>query len=417
MKVLHVSIGDSGAGASRAAYRIHRSLAESGIDSRMRVLHRNTNDPTVIAGRPVIPRVFQKVHHYYLQVSHKLKGWHTDNRVYHSFGQTGAGLVDELNSCDANLINLHWIPGMLSVKDIGKLKKPIVWTLHDMWAFCGGEHYAPDDTLARFRIGYLPGNQPSWEKGPDLNRKTWDFKRKAWEQKSFTVVGSSRWMSYCARESVIFKGADILTINYPLDLKHVWQPVPRDEACKTLNLPMDKTLILMGAIGGLADHRKGGDLFHDAINQLIKGKLKNAELVIFGKDTKENSYNWPCPVYWLGNIQDDGKLAMVYSAAHVTVVPSRQETLGQTALEAQACGTPVVAFNIGGLPDVVIHRETGWLANPFDTEELAHGIRWVLEDSVRRSALSRCAREKVVERFSLETIAGQYVQVYEEVLR
>jgi len=415
MKVLHVSIGDSGGGAARAAHRIHRALVEFGIDSRMRVPHRGTEDDRVIAGTPqtIIARLAQKMRRRWL--SHTRRGWHTDNPILHTFGQIGAGLVDEINASDADVLNLHWISEMLSVADIGRLKKPIVWTLHDMWAFCGGEHYVPDDASARFRQGYRADNRPPGERGPDLNRQTWEAKRRAWARQGFTIVSPSLWLADCARQSVLFADAAVHVIPNPLNTVNAWRPIPREAARVALGLPPDKKLILMGADGGVADPRKGGDLLRDAVARVSARQPGDVELMIYGQGKPARNEIWPCPVHWLGVVRDDRVLALAYSAADVMVVPSRQEAFGQTALEAQACGTPVVAFDIGGLPDIVIHRETGWLAKAFDTEDLAEGILWVLGDGERWQALSRAARERAVERFSPQVVARQYVQVYEQV--
>lgn len=141
-----MSTYDSGYGAARAAYRIHRALLDAGVDSRMRVLRSGVSDGTVTAGSPspsLRARLARSIEYRRLSYAHR--DWHTDNPIIHTFGQTGAGLVDELNASNADILNLHWISRMLSVRDIGRLQKPIVWTLHDMWAFCGGEHLAPDE--------------------------------------------------------------------------------------------------------------------------------------------------------------------------------------------------------------------------------------------------------------------------------
>lgn len=105
-----------------------------------------------------------------------IKEFRTDNLIMHSFGEESAGVVDEINACDADVLNIHWIAKLLSIDDIGRLRKPLVWTLHDMWAFCGGEHVVDDDPDARFRVGYLPDNRPPGESGPDLNRIAWEAK-------------------------------------------------------------------------------------------------------------------------------------------------------------------------------------------------------------------------------------------------
>ena len=416
MKVLHISTGDSSGGAARAAYRIHSALMESGVDSRMCVLQSGTADERVsVAKSPSITfRVAQKVFRRWLEYTRR--DWRTDNPVIHTFGQIGAGLVKELNAGDADLLNLHWVSEMLSVSDIARIRKPIVWTLHDMWAFCGGEHYAPDDPGARFRQGYRADNRPAGECGPDLNRKTWETKRRKWVRQRFTIVSPSRWLAECVRQSVLFAEATVKVIPNPLDVHETWRPINKQVARIALNLPLDKKLILMGADWGLSNPYKGADLLIEAIERIASRNVDGFELVVFGQVKPTEQAQYPCPVHWLGKVTDDRILTLAYSAADVMVVPSRQDNLPNTAIEAQACGTPVVAFGIGGLPDIVIHKETGWLAKAFDTEDLAEGILWVLADEGRWNKLSQRARKNAVARFSPKVVGRQYVQVYEEVL-
>jgi glycosyltransferase involved in cell wall biosynthesis len=418
IKVRHLNTHDNTGGAGRAAYRLHRALVELGVDSGMRVLHRSSSDDRVTAGAPPpswLERI--KLPFRLRWIPYTQRGWHTDNTILHTFGQTSAGLVDELNASDTDVLNLHWVTDMLSVTDIGRLNKPIIWTLHDMWAFCGGEHYSPDGTAARFRHGYRSENRPSTERGPDLNRRTWDAKRRAWSRQQFTIISPSRWLAECARESMLFAEMPVHVIPNPLDMAGMWRPIPKDAARVALGLPPGKKLMLTGAVGGIADPRKGGNLLREAVARVATRLSNDVELVIYGQVPQHGSDPWPCPVHWLGAVHDDRILALAYSAADVMVVPSRQDNLPNTAVEAQACGTPVVAFDIGGLPDIVSHRETGWLAKAFDTEDLAVGILWVLEDHDRWERLSRTSRDKALKRFSPDVVARHYRQVYEHTVK
>ena len=414
LKILHLCTHDGNGGAARAAHRIHQALVASGFNSRMRVLYKFTDDPRVKGGVPprsIAARMYSKAQDRIL--TRVRKGWTTDNPILHTFGESGTGLLNELNASDFDILNLHWVAGMLSVVDIGRITKPIVWTLHDMWAFCGGEHYAPDHESARFRLGYLANNRPAGENGPDLNRQTWEAKRRAWAQRQFTIVAPSRWIAGCARQSVLLADAETHVIPYPLEMVHFWRPIPRDAARTALGLPLTKKLILMGADGGVADPRKGGDLLRDAITRIVALQGGDLELIIYGQREPAVYDRWPCPVHWLGVVRDDRMLVLAYSAADVMVVPSRQDNLPNTALEAQACGTPVVAFDIGGLTDIVVHRETGWLAKAFDTTELAAGILWVLGEHERLAALSKKARDLAIRRLAPEHVSAQYMKVYE----
>lgn len=144
MKVCHLSTDDFSGGASRAAYRIHMASLQTGLESDLRVLTKNSANIRVKAGKA--PRTYrEKVVDRLTQKYQELRNrnWYTNNRIMHSFGTVSAGLVRELNTSDTDLLNLHWVSNLLSIDDIGNLKKPIVWTLHDMWAFCGGSMSYP----------------------------------------------------------------------------------------------------------------------------------------------------------------------------------------------------------------------------------------------------------------------------------
>lgn len=418
MKVLQLSTDDYSGGASRAAYRLHTALLQSGVESSMRVLQHQTANDRVIAGRA--PRSFGEKVKNRLEQKYRVfseRHWKTDNLIMHSFGQVSAGLVQEINDSDADVVNLHWIINLLSIDDIGQINKPIVWTLHDMWAFCGGEHVVPDDDeRSRFRAGYLPENRPVGESGPDLNRQAWEAKRHAWATQQFNIVTPGRWMAACARESVLFRESPTHVIPNPLEMEHLWHPVAKQFARAVLGLEPHKKYVLSGSAGGMP-HLKGEDLLREAMSQLIGTQSGTIELLIFGQYRPAHVEDWPCPVHWLGPVRDDHIMSLIYSAADVMAVPSRQDNLPNTAVEAHACGVPVVAFNIGGLPDIVTHQKSGWLAPAFDTQDLAQGLSWVLADADRWQQLSTSARQFAVERFSPAVITSQYLRVYDQAVQ
>ncbi len=419
MIVWQLSSDDFSGGAQRAAYRLHSALLQSQTDSVMRVVTHQTNNDRVIAGRPT--RNFRQKIEGRLQrlwLEHRTRRFKTDNRIMHSFGELSAGLVDELNGCEADVLNLHWITQLLSIRDISRLTKPVVWTFHDMWAFCGGEHVAPDHADARFRVGYLANNRPVGESGPDLNRAAWEMKRAEWASKKIRVVAPSRWMAKCVQESVLFRDTPVHVIPNPLEMQHVWRPLPKLYAKAALGLDPNKRFILAGSAGGMP-HLKGEDLLRDTLAQVASldaNYTATVELLIFGQYKPASNLDWPCKVHWLGPVRDDQVLVTAYAAADVMVVPSRQDNLPNTAVEAQACGTPVAAFSIGGLPDIVQHKETGWLSPAFDTSDLARGILWILGDLNRWKVLSESARARALINYAGNVIAEQYLEVYQESL-
>ena len=419
MKVLQISTEDNSGGASRSAYRLHQALLQENVDCDMRVLTHQTANSRVIGGRA--PRTFmQKVQGRLEQKLREFstRNWHTDNPILHSFGQMSGGIVDELNQCNADILNLHWVSKLLSIGDIGRIQKPIVWTLHDMWPFCGGEHYTPDFADARFRVGYQENNRPTSERGPDLNRRAWQEKREAWQDQAFTFVSPSQWLAECVENSALFNDRKISThvIANPLDTEHVWRPIPKLGARQLLGLSPDKRYLLAGSAGGMS-YNKGEDLLPQLMAQLEGVAPGEIELLIFGRYQPTATENWPCKVHWMGFVRDDAVMAMMYSAVDVMIVPSRQDNLPNTAIEAQACGTPVAAFNLGGLPDIIEHEQTGWLAPPFEVENLAKGVLWMLQDATRIATLSEASRILALKRYSPSAVVRQYLNVYDQTLR
>lgn len=416
MKILHLSTDDFSGGASRAAYRLHTALLQNGIDSTMRVLMHQTANDKVIAGRG-LRSFFEKVKGRINKNIREFteRNWKTDNLIMHSFGLVSAGIVEEINHSDADVVNLHWIVNLLSIEDIGKIRKPIVWTLHDMWAFCGGEHVVTDDETSRFRVGYLPDNRPIGESGPDLNRQAWESKKKLWANQQFNIVTPGHWMARCAKESVLFRNAPITVIPNPIEIDNLWRPIPKDFARRTLGLRQDKKYVLSGSAGGMP-HLKGEDLLKQAMAKVVQTDSETIELLIFGQYQPANNDGWPCKVHWLGHVRDDHVMTLIYSAADVMMVPSRQDNLPNTAVEAHACGVPVAAFNIGGLPDIVEHQKSGWLAQAFDTDNLANGVSWILGDQARWIELSKTARNIALEKFSARLVTEQYMQIYKQAL-
>lgn len=416
MNILHVSLTDCAGGADRAAYRIHSAQVRSGLRSKMLVLRKGTNDACVsqIAPRSIITQLRQRLSKIRQGIIETK--WSSSQPGQYHFGQFGYGLVDEINSSNVDIVNLHWVADFLSIADIRKLRKPIVWTLHDMWPFCGGEHYVPDGEDARFRIGYKPGNRPDGESGPDLNRRTWRMKRRAWARQHFTIISPSRWLAECARQSLLFAESEVTQIPNAIDVEYEWKPLSGEAARTVLGLPLNKKLLLMGAPGGTSDPRKGGDLLCGAVKELFSHQLDDFELVIFGQGRPSSKDEWPCPVHWLGEVCDDRILAQAYSAADVLVVPSRQDNLPNVVLEALACGAPVVAFEVGGLPDIIEHHKTGYLAAPFDVSDLANGIAWTLASRERSAKLRDAARTSAACRFSDRKIAAAYQELYKRVL-
>ncbi|RRR69520.1 MAG: glycosyltransferase [Candidatus Viridilinea halotolerans] len=412
MNPLHLTFSDGSGGADRAALRLHQAMLQQGVASRMQVALKERNDPAIEGSRSEWQRSMLFNRSRVASVGLRLQRPADHNP--RSLALLPSGRVHRLNREHADLLHFHWICGeMLSVEDIGRLRKPLVWTLHDMWPFCGAEHYATDGPEARWRHGYTTANRPAAQRGLDLDRWVWQRKQRAW-RRPIHLVAPSQWMADCARASALMHDWPVRVIPNPLAL-NAFRPVPQPLARQLLNLPPDQPLVLFGAIGGGQDQRKGWDLLQATLAQLA-GTMPNVAGVIFGQTQPPAPPRLGLPLYWMGHMHDDLSLALLYSACDVMVVPSRLDNLPQTGTEAQACGCPVVAFNVGGLPSVVEHQQTGYLAQPFAIDDLAAGIAWVLESAERQQRLAAQARARAERLWAPEVVVAQYREVYQRAL-
>jgi glycosyltransferase involved in cell wall biosynthesis len=324
-------------------------------------------------------------------------------------------LASKIAQLSPDVVNLHWIcNGFLQVETLTKIKQPLVWTLQDMWPLTGGCHYNQECDRYMNSCGACP--QLHSHRSSDLSRWVWKRKAKAWKNSDLTIVAPSSWIAECARASSLFHDRRVEVIPFCLDTQK-YKPVDRTFARELLNLPQEKQLILFGAISATSDQRKGFYLLLPALQQLSQAGWKDKlELVVFGSSKPEKPIDLGFNSHYLGHFSDDISIAILYSAADVMIVPSVQESFGQTASESLACGTPVVAFNATGLKDIVDHQQNGYLAKPFEVEDLAQGIAWVLENKERHQKLKYYAREKAEKAFPLELQAYQYESLYSEIL-
>ena len=409
MRVIHLSTADSNGGAARAAYRIHKALQGTGIQSEMVVNEASSGDWSVKGPAGKLGKASSRLRRYLASPFKALL--HTENPVLHTPALVPSGWPGKLNATDADVVHLHGVHDeMISIADIGRIVKPVVWTLHDMWGFCGAEHYSEDD---RWCEGYWPGNRPPHESGFDLNRWTWLRKRRHW-RRPLSIVTPSRWLADCASSSMLMRDWPVTVVPNCLDTER-WQPLPQFLARQLLGLPEEGPLLLFGAIGGSQDPRKGFDLLLEALAQL-RDRQPGLQLVVFGELAPSEPPDLGFPVHYAGHLHDNLSLRALYSAADVFVLPSRQDNLPNTALEAQSCGTPVVAFRTGGLPDIVEHLRTGYLAQPNDPCDLAAGIAWVLDDRLRLQTLGEAARSRAEQLWNPARVASLYLEVYRAAL-
>lgn len=321
--------------------------------------------------------------------------------------------LKKINSSDTDIVHLHWVQGeMLSIKEISRIKKPLVWSFLDMWPFCGCEHYSYNN---RYVDGYRFDNRSKNEISFfDINRWRWNKKVELFK-KPIQIISPSKWMTDCVKKSYLMKNWPVDTVPLPIDILK-WSPLDRYDFRKKLNLPQKSKLIIFGAIGGTKDPRKGFKLLKLALNYLKNlSSCDDTNLIIFGGGDKNIYSQIDYKVHHFDSINDDKTLQELYSAADVAIVPSIKETLGLIGIEALACGTPVVAFKDTGLSDIVEHKKNGYLAEGLNARDLANGINWVLENSFK-NALDINSRKRVEFLFSEKVIMKKYLNIYNNLL-
>lgn len=410
MKILIVNTFDIEGGAARAAFRLHQSLITNGINSNMLVMKKSSDVISVLdpigkiqkglaALRPTLDG---------LPVN---KYKNRDRLLFSPAWLPFSGVVDRINKINPDLVHLHWVAnGMLRIEDIAKIKSPIVWSLHDDWAFTGGCHIKWECERYQKSCGFCPRLGSSKEN--DLSSAIYKRKSKVFGKiPPITVIGLSNWLADCARKASLFKGHKVVSLPNPIDTS-LYAPYDKIQARNLLNLPQDKKLVAFGAMSATSDINKG---FKELTQALSHIENQNVELLIFGASQPEVDPGFIQKAHYLGRLHDDATLRALYSAADVMVVPSLQEAFGQTASEAMACGTPVAAFGATGLLDIVDHKVNGYLAKAYDTLDLAVGIDWVLAHSTPQE-LSHAARDKVTATFESKLVANQYIELYKGIL-
>jgi len=413
MKVLQVNYVDSKGGAARAAYRLHKYLPLRDIDSTMIVQSKLSNDTTVIGPKTQVAKGLSllqpKIDSFILNLYSN-----TDKTLY-SPAIAPNNLVHAINKTNTDIVHLHWINGgFIRIEVLKNINKPVIWTMHDLWPFSGGCHYPFECTKYKNKCGSCPILHSI--KDNDLSRWVWNRKQKSWKSLNLLPVSPSNWLAECARESSLFHNKRIEVIPNGLDLNY-FKPIEKNTARESWSLPRDKKLILFGAMNATTDKRKGFHHLKSALHKLALSNLRNhIELIVFGASAPSDAFDLGFKVNYLGQLHDDVSLCLLYSAADVFVAPSIQENFSNTVVEALACGTPTVAFNIGGMPDMIEHKINGYLAEAFVPEDLAAGIEWILGDKTRCQELSKAARAKTEKELSIILMAERYKKLYHEVL-
>jgi glycosyltransferase involved in cell wall biosynthesis len=417
LKIVHVSTNDLSGGAARSAYRLHKGLLSIGNDSRMLVLEKSSSDSTVTSFNPYLPlhsRILRMLRRRYIQLSYPKTNTFSKGESYFSDdrSQYGATVIDQVS--DADILNLHWIAGLLDYRDFfstAPAGRPVVWTLHDMNPFTGGCHF--DGGCGKFekQCGACP--QLASNKLDDFSRHIWTRKHRAFanvERSRLHLVTPSRWLEVEAKKSSLLSQFPSTVIPYGVDTD-IFQPRDREKSRAQFRIPSNARVVLFVA-DWAREKRKGLDLLLSA----AEGLATTADLclVAVGRGLQEELL--PKQSRVIEYISDDVSMSHLYSAADLFVIPSLQDNFPNTMLEAISCGTPVVGFNVGGLPDLVREGQTGRLVVPGDVSGLRQAILDLLSLPNLLATLGAECRQVATSEFSLTIQANRYAALYAQIL-
>jgi len=408
LKVLLINSSDSKGGAARATYRLYRGLKERNINSKLLVQSKRLDEEDIVSVSKLsishLVRSLLDRFLFYLYLKRK--------KSFFSTALVPDTLPKYVKQINPDIIHLNWInDGFIKIESLNKFNKPIVWTLHDSWPFTGGCHL-PGDCK---RFTYMCGECPvlNSKKSYDLSWWIWKRKKNSWGNINLTIVTPSVWLATCAKKSSLFKELHVEIIPNGIDTS-LFKPRFKTNARIELGLPLDKKLILFGSMN-LKDKNKGYEYFISTLKILERSeKQEKIEIIIFGASNFEQTDEIKLKVNSFGKINDDYILSLLYSSADVYVMPSEQENLPCTIMESLSCGTPVVAFKIGGISDLIDHKINGYLAVPFSIEDLSDGILWLL-DNKKYGEISKKAREKVLENFEISNVVKKYLMLYRKI--
>ncbi len=435
MKILSVNTNDTHGGAARAAMRIMQGVQQHGVETQMLVKEKHTQDTVVVPLQQFLPHnklyriadwIVQKVKNKYYHMLWNLYS-KTKENVFMSDSR-GTRLGGALQKLDYDVLHLHWInQRFIKLQDLPK-NKPIVWTLHDSWPFCGVCHYFLYCQRYQTHCGNCPMLHSAKEK--DLAYCIFEEKLLAYQDLNLHIVTPSHWLGECAKQSALFGRFPVKIIPNCLETD-VYRPLTEQEINECLSVAIQKNpalhvmkraagekaakpFILYGAMNAATDMIKGLSSLLSALLILDKQGVE-ANLVVFGASESDLPMQFEyINVHFIGYVSDTDLLVILYNLADVMVVPSLTENLSCAIMESLSCATPVCCFDIGGNSDMVEHQVNGYLAKEKDSEDLAWGIRWCLDNN-KDSSLSLAARKKVMDNYTIERVGKQYADLYEMV--
>lgn len=413
MRILLINTSERTGGAAIACLRLMGALRRFGISAKMLVRDKQTDRLSVVNVRHSMRLAMAFLwERFVIFVANRLS---RKNIFGVDIANMGVDVTQMHEFKSADVIHLHWVnQGFLSLRNmeaIVRSRKPIVVTLHDQWYFTGICHYSADCDRYATACHDCPqlGNGKAWM---DLSRKVFEHKLRIYKDANITFVGCSRWMADLARKSALTQGHTVVSIPNAIDTE-VFCPKDKMDVRLKQGLPRDMRLILFGA-QRITDERKGFRYLAEAC-ELIKQRdpelAKRMCIVVVGGDSAKVQGMLPVATRPVNYVSDQTQMVELYNAMDLYVTPSLQDNLPNTIVEAMACGVPCVGFNAGGIPEMIDHKQNGYVAEYKNAEDFAEGILWAL--STEYKTLSGNARQKALETYSEEAVAKKYKEIYD----
>lgn len=419
MKVLVVNTSETTGGAAIAACRLTEALNRHGVNARLLVRDKQSDRTTTC----VVPSkglhgmllkwafLWERARVWMANRFHQEGLWHVD------LGIGGADIVSTPEFREADIIHLHWVnQGFLSLKELRRILrsgKPVIWTMHDMWPCTAICHHARD--CDRFQSHCQECPQLLYPSRRDLSFWVFDRKAAIYPEGDITFVACSEWLAAEARKSRLLAGKEVISIPNTYN-HHAFCPGSREEARRRFTLPKNLRLLLF-ACQKVTNERKGLDYLFEALrSKPIHHWQGRLGLVVVGEMAEEVAYSVPFPIYRQDYINDEEDMALLYRAVDLFVTPSLEENLPNTIMEAMACATPCVGFDIGGIPEMIDHEKNGYVARYRDAEDLARGIDFVLDEQ-RYDELSANAARKAIEAWNEESVVRKHIDLYKRIAK
>ncbi len=412
MKILHLSHGDSIGGAAKFSLRTHSSLLDAGVESQMWVSSRKLDDPSIL--------VLGESHGKFLPIVRAKAAQQTDRlictlersgvRKHVSPGWVGALSGKKINESNSDIVHAHWINGgLISIRQLGRIKKPLVWSMLDFWPVMGAEHYSDIGPNSRWVQGFDKAPRNLMDFGLDICRISAGMKRRHWSQIHAVVPG--KWMLNQVQKSALLPSLNPIVIPPALDTG-MYFPVEKKHARNELGIRPEVFVI---GYGGGTSGRKGWDVFQEIVSREFT-RVPNVEFLVFGSDFLPSELRSRYPVRQLGKIKVEEKLRLAYSSMDVLIMPSKMDTYGLIAQEAQSCGVPVICFEDTGVADVIANQISGFAVKDFSVAAMLNALDGLVNSPDKLEYMSKSARKRATDNWRYDIVSQKYIELYANIL-